>query len=105
VPPPTLILNNHLFRDGVARVKVAQGDLAAAIRIYRELITVNLGSKYTSFVDPRYVLRLAELLDEAGQTEEAGEQYLRFAALWNDADPQFQPVVEQARARGNELSR
>ena len=105
VPPPTLILNNHLFRDGVARVKVAQGDLAAAIRIYRELITVNLGSKYTSFVDPRYVLRLAELLDEAGQTEEAGEQYLRFAELWNDADPQFQPVVEQARARGNELSR
>lgn len=105
VAPASLILNNHVFRDGVARVKVAQGDLAAAIRIYRNLITMDLGSKYTSFVDLRYVLRLAELLDETGQTEEAGEQYLRFAGLWNNADPQFQPLVEQARARGIELGR
>ncbi|MGD8330957.1 MAG: protein kinase, partial [Acidobacteriota bacterium] len=101
--PPTLLSNNHIFRDGIARVRVAQGDIPAAIRIYRELITVNIASKYNAFLDPRYVLRLAELLDENGQADEARERYLRFAELWRDADARFQPEVARARERAAEL--
>jgi len=96
---PTLIGNNHVLRDGVARAKVATGDVDGAIRIYRDLITVGISSKYNAFLDPRYVLRLAELLDEAGELDEAREQYLRFADLWRDADSRFQPMVERARDR------
>ncbi|MCH7826284.1 MAG: hypothetical protein IH849_15925, partial [Acidobacteria bacterium] len=103
--PPTLLLNNDPLRDGIARVQVARDDLEGAIATYRDLIAVNLGSHYNAFVDPRYVLRLAELLDEAGQTDDAREQYLRFVEFWADADPQFQPMVEQARARAAALDR
>ena len=96
---PTLIGNNHVLRDGVARTKAATGDVDGAIRIYRDLITVGISSKYNAFLDPRYVLRLAELLDKAGELDEAREQYLRFADLWRDADSRFQPMVERARDR------
>jgi len=102
---PTLLSNNHVYRDGVARAKVGAGDIEGAIRIYRDLITVDISSKYNAFLDPRYVLRLAELLDETGDTEEAREHYLRFAELWADADEQFQPQVERARARAAEIVR
>jgi tetratricopeptide (TPR) repeat protein/predicted Ser/Thr protein kinase len=101
--PPTLLANNHVFRDGIARVRVAEGNLDAAIRIYRSLITVDIGSKYNAFLDPRYVLRLAELLDAAGRTDEARAQYLRFAELWEGADERFQPTVTRARERAAEI--
>ncbi len=100
---PTIIANNEPFRDGIARVQVARGDLDAAIETYRDLITVDFSSRYNAFVDPRYVLRLAEVLDEAGRTDEARRQYLRFVEFWADADPQFQPMVERARARAAAL--
>ncbi len=103
VPPPTMLGNNHVFRDGVARARAAVGDIDGAIRIYRSLITVDISSKYNAFLDPRYVLRLAELLDEAGEVEEAREQYLRFAELWEGADDRFQPTVQRARERAAEL--
>ena len=102
---PTILGNNHVLRDGVARAKTAAGDVDGAISIYRNLITVDISSKYNAFLDPRYVLRLAELLDETGDTEEAREHYLRFAELWADADAQFQPTVQRARERAAELAR
>jgi tetratricopeptide (TPR) repeat protein len=100
---PTLLGNNHVFRDGIARVRVARGDLPAAIRAYRDLITINIASKYNAFLDPRYVLRLAELLDESGRAGEARQEYLRFVEFWQEADERFQPMVERARARAAEL--
>ena len=100
---PSLMANNSSLRDGVARVKVEAGEPESAIRIYRDLTTVDISSKYNAFLDPRYVLRLAELLDETGEAEDAREHYLRFAELWSEADARFQPMVERARARAVEL--
>ncbi len=100
---PTLLANNNVFRDGAARTLVAEGDIDAAISEYRDLLKVDIGSKYNAFLDPRYVLRLAELLDQAGRAEEAREQYLRFAELWEDADDRFQPAVRRARERAAEI--
>jgi tetratricopeptide (TPR) repeat protein/tRNA A-37 threonylcarbamoyl transferase component Bud32 len=94
---PTLFLNNHPSRDGLARVKKAQGDLAAAIEIYRQLLTPDMSSKWTAMLEPRYVLELARLLDESGDKEGARAEYQRFLDLWKDADEGL-PELKEARA-------
>jgi tetratricopeptide (TPR) repeat protein/TolB-like protein len=88
--------NNSSFRDGLARVKKAQGDLAGAISIYRELLTSDIGSKWTAMLEPRYVLELARLLDETGDKAAARVEYERFLDLWKDADAGL-PELKEAR--------
>ncbi len=34
-----------------------------------------------------------------GEPEEARERYEQFIALWRNADPELQPLVEEARER------
>lgn len=43
--------------------------------------------------------RLAELLDQAGRTDEAARHYARFVELWENADAELQPRVRAARDR------
>jgi tetratricopeptide (TPR) repeat protein len=95
--------NNSSWRDGAARALRAQGDLAGAIAEYRRLVTPSMTSKFTSFLEPRYVLDLARLLDETGDAEAAAVEYARFAELWKNADPDLQPLVEDARERAATL--
>jgi tetratricopeptide (TPR) repeat protein/tRNA A-37 threonylcarbamoyl transferase component Bud32 len=92
----SLLLNNLPFRDGLARVKKAQGDLPGAIEIYRDLLTPDIGSKWTAMLEPRYVLELARLLDETGDKEGARAEYQRFLKLWKDADKGL-PELKEAR--------
>jgi hypothetical protein len=77
-------------------VKKAQGDLAGAISIYRELLTSDIGSKWTAMLEPRYVLELARLLDETGDKAAARVEYERFLDLWKDADAGL-PELKEAR--------
>jgi tetratricopeptide (TPR) repeat protein len=93
----SVFLNNLPFRDGLARVKKAQGDLAGAIRTYRELLTTDMSSKWIAMLEPRYVLELARLLDESGDKESARAEYERFLELWKDADEGL-PELKEARA-------
>jgi tetratricopeptide (TPR) repeat protein len=59
---------------------------------------------YRSLVDrPRAVLALARLRDEAGDTEEAAAYYARVIQFWEQADPELQPLVEEARTRLQEI--
>ena len=95
-PEMTVFANNLPFRDGRARVKKAQGDLAAAIDIYRGILTPDIANKWTALLEPRYVLELARLLDEAGQKEAARGEYERFLELWKHADAGL-PELEEAR--------
>jgi len=44
-------------------------------------------------------LRLAEIYERQGERQKAREHYARFAELWKDADPELQPLVEDARRR------
>jgi tetratricopeptide (TPR) repeat protein len=48
---------------------------------------------------PTTYLRLAQLYEERGDLERASGYYGRFVDLWDEADPEFQPRVERARAR------
>jgi tetratricopeptide (TPR) repeat protein/TolB-like protein/predicted Ser/Thr protein kinase len=97
VTPFTVFGNGLPFRDGVARVKKAQGDLAGAIGIYRKLNTPDIGNKWTTMLEPRFVLELARLLDETGDKEGARAEYQRFLELWKDADAAL-PELKEARA-------
>ena len=61
---------------------------------------------YRSLVDrPRAVLVIARLRDEAGDTEEAAAYYARVIQFWEDADPELQPKVQEARDRLQEIVR
>lgn len=50
------------------------------------------------------LLRLAALAEAAGDAAEAAASYARFAELWSDADPEFQPRVRRAREKATALS-
>jgi tetratricopeptide (TPR) repeat protein len=43
--------------------------------------------------------RLAQLEEEAGDPEAAAPLYAEFVGLWEDADPEFQPRVDEAQRR------
>ncbi|NNE34829.1 MAG: tetratricopeptide repeat protein [Rhodothermales bacterium] len=50
------------------------------------------------YLGPSY-RRLAQSYDELGQTERAIDYYTRFIALWSDCDPEYIPLVDEARER------
>jgi tetratricopeptide (TPR) repeat protein len=54
--------------------------------------------------DPRASLRLARLHEELGEFDEAREAYERFAYAWRNADPELQPMVQEARAAARRLT-
>jgi tetratricopeptide (TPR) repeat protein len=43
--------------------------------------------------------RSARIHEALGDLEQAALHYQRFAALWRDADPEFRPMVEEARSK------
>ncbi len=56
------------------------------------------GSRY-----PPALLQLGEIHEQLGNYRNAAMWYERFAELWQDADPEFQPSVEAARTKAEEL--
>jgi hypothetical protein len=48
--------------------------------------------------------RLAELYERRGEPQKAAAHRARFAELWKDCDPEFRPLVEEARRRISSLS-
>jgi tetratricopeptide (TPR) repeat protein/TolB-like protein len=91
------LANNLPFRDGLARVVSAQGDHETAIARYRRLNQPDVTTKWTSIVEPRFVLAIARLADRAGDRETARAEYARFVEFWKGADPRL-PEIAEARA-------
>ncbi|HVP71991.1 MAG TPA: hypothetical protein VMS45_11720, partial [Gemmatimonadaceae bacterium] len=50
-------------------------------------------------------LRLGELYQARGDTSRAASNYARFIAAWQDADPDLQPKVDDAKRRLKSLAR
>jgi tetratricopeptide (TPR) repeat protein len=44
-------------------------------------------------------LRMAEIYERRRELQKAAAHYARFAELWKDCDPEFRPLVEEARRR------
>ncbi|MCL7958915.1 MAG: hypothetical protein M8861_01845 [marine benthic group bacterium] len=83
---------NEIQRLWLADMYLAEGRDTEAEIYYRSLDRV-----------PRAVLALGRLRDAAGDTEEAARFYARFIQFWRDADPELQPLVEEARTRLQEI--
>jgi tetratricopeptide (TPR) repeat protein len=94
----TVLANGLSLRDGLARAKTAQGDLTSAIDQYHRLLTVDVSQKWTSMLEPRYVLELARLIERTGHTAEATREYRRFLDLWRTADPASPEATEATAA-------
>jgi DNA-binding SARP family transcriptional activator len=77
-----------------------QGQDVTALRIYE---TLGQASPFEiALVAPAH-LRRAQIYDRRGERQQAAEHYRRFAEMWKDADPELQPLVQQARQRLREL--
>ena len=91
------LFGNHLpFRDGLARVRKARGDLVGAIAIYRKLNKPDVANKWVAMFEPLFVLETARLLDASGDKEGARAEYGRFLEYWEKADEGL-PELEEAR--------
>ncbi|MBN2381307.1 protein kinase [bacterium] len=82
------------FRDGLARVRIANGDDAGALAVYQDLITPDIGDKLVSPLTPRFVLAMARLYERLDQTEKARASYQRFLDLWQNADQNLPELIE-----------
>ena len=96
-PPPTTLLQHSPFRDGLARIRRARGDLGGAIEAYRDLNRPGPENKWTSWLEPRFILETARLLREIGDGDAARAEYARFLELWSDADRDL-PELKEARS-------
>jgi tetratricopeptide (TPR) repeat protein len=92
--------------DDLADVLYVAGDPQGAIAEYerwlgrRELFRAWSDRKLAPILE-----RVAQLYDELGDTENAAVYYAQFVDVWAEADPEFQPRVEAARARLEEIVR
>jgi len=94
----SILANNVLGRDALARAAKAQGDLAGAIEIYRGLLAYGPQQKFVSVFEPRYVLEIARLLQQMGDEPGARKEYERFLNLWKDADADLPELAEARQA-------
>jgi hypothetical protein len=46
---------------------------------------------------------MAEIYERQGNRQKAAEHFTRFVELWKDCDPEFRPLVEDARRRASPL--
>jgi tetratricopeptide (TPR) repeat protein len=86
---------------GLGRAYELAGEADSAVAVYeRALHTpgLNRAAEERLTLPPTYE-RLAALYAERGDRDNAIEFYNRFIELWEDADPELQPRVEEARAR------
>jgi tetratricopeptide (TPR) repeat protein len=96
--PRSVLTNNLILRDGVARAAHARGDIPRAIQAYRQMLANGPELKWVSLYEPRYVLQLARLLDAAGDRQAARIEYSRFLDLWKRADANLPELAEARRA-------
>ena len=88
--------------DRVARRYADAGERARAIALYERFLDTRFAwraGEADAVALPDVLQHLAQLYDEAGDTEAAARTYARFVELWQDADPELQPRVRAARER------
>jgi class 3 adenylate cyclase/tetratricopeptide (TPR) repeat protein len=79
------------FFRAIALQKTGRGE--EAIRWYDTLES----SPYELILRAPAHLRRAEIYEESGDRARAVEHYRAFVELWKDADPELQPIVDEAR--------
>jgi tetratricopeptide (TPR) repeat protein len=94
----SVLSNDLVFRDGAARLARARGDIRGAIVEYRRLLTHGPDQPWVALFEPRYVLELGRLLEQAGDRASARDEYRRFLQLWSRADSDLPELAEAKRS-------
>jgi tetratricopeptide (TPR) repeat protein len=84
---PVALANNLPFRDGLARVALARGDLVRAIDVYRRLNQPDPSSPWYSVFEPRYALAAADLAERTGNAALGRSERARFDQVWKGGKP------------------
>ncbi|HSU92391.1 MAG TPA: protein kinase [Gemmatimonadaceae bacterium] len=96
--------NYNVFQIASAFAKLGQADSA---RAYYERYLSN-GGPYRILGDVFYLAatyqRLGEIYEAQGDRRKAIDSYLKLTDLWKNADPELQPIVQDAHARIARLS-
>jgi tetratricopeptide (TPR) repeat protein len=96
--------NYNVFQIAAAFAKLGQADSA---RVYYEHYLSNAGP-YRILGDVFNLAatyqRLGEIYEAQGDRKKAIEYYLKLTDLWKNADPELQPIVQDAHARIARLS-
>ena len=99
--PSYRLLESARERFLKAELMAEVGRSEEALSWYKTIDGVGFGDLL--YMAPAHYGR-AQVLEELDRTEEAAEAYEQFLELWADADPVFEPKVEQARERLEALS-
>jgi tetratricopeptide (TPR) repeat protein len=84
---PVVLANNLPFRDGMARVALARGDLVRASDLYRRLNQPDPASPWYSVFEPRYALAAADVAERAGNAALSRSERERFDQVWKGGQP------------------
>jgi serine/threonine protein kinase/Flp pilus assembly protein TadD len=92
-----------LFIDPLAFAYFKSGSLEKAQKEYEKITTLTIGRWYFGDIYAKAFYQLGKIYEQIGPNEKAIECYNKFIELWKDCDPQFQPLVEDARKGVKEL--
>jgi len=89
--------------DYSARAYYKNGNLEKAIEAYEKILSLTYGRYYHGDIYAKSYYRLGRIYQEKGMKEEAVKHYNKFIHLWKECDPQFQPLVKDAKKQVKEL--
>jgi len=89
------VVDESINRWVAAEILRESGRLEEALPYYESLVGMN-NFPGILYLRPSY-LRRAEIYEELGDDPEAIDYYTRLINLWEDADPEVQGFVDQAR--------
>jgi tetratricopeptide (TPR) repeat protein len=97
---PTSDWETHaVMYDALASAYLKNGDLDNAIKNYETISTLTWGRFSDGDIYAKSFYQLGKIYQEVGLRSKAIENYEKFIDLWKDCDPQFQPMVQDARDR------
>ncbi len=85
----------------LGRAYDSAGEADSALAVYERAVTLSdpQSLRYEAWSLGSTYKRLGELYEARGDREKSLEYYAKFVELWNDADPELQPLVEDVRGR------
>ena len=91
---PDQLGDSSLVRWWLGQVYQELGRVQDAERVYRAFVFPFRGPSSTH---PLYQRELGKVYEALGEYDKARESYEYFVHYWADADPELQPMVEEAR--------
>jgi tetratricopeptide (TPR) repeat protein len=89
--------------DYMARAYYKSGNLEKARACYDKIISMTYERKEEGDIYARCFYHLGKIYQQKGLTGKSIENYNTFIRLWQECDPQFRPLVADAKKQVNEL--